>query len=203
MARSESAEATSEARKALCKDFYGEEYEVSESGIAKTKFGHTYISDPNQPLSKRNKTIADMLAVGYKKIDIARQLGLSSQLITIVSRDPRVMQRIEDSQLSMAEQAKNLLNESVLTAATNVVNAVEGGDLKESHFVLSHAGIVEQKSQPNAGANINLNFGDWLSSGSNTKEIHSESISETRKQPKIITDASDLEDDQSDGGCRL
>ena len=202
MAGRPSREETRKAREKLLRDHGEEDVEVGHEGLIKTSHGYSYISNPHKPLSEKNRMIADLLAVGMKPRAIASQFDMGAHTVRLIGKDPRVRQIIRETQKSMTEQAKDLLNESVMTAATNVVSAVDRGDLKESHFVLGQAGITDrQPSQPNAGANINLNFADWLSKGTDTKEIHAESISETRSN-RVVSDAT-LIDDQSDGGHRL
>jgi predicted transcriptional regulator len=198
------AERTKRAREKVLLDIYGEDTEVPlEASALSTSRGHCYISDPTRELSPRKKLIGDLVAQGMKQTEIAKHLGISKTSVCTSVRDPRVYQYIEEARKDLTSQAKELLNGAVLKAATNVVDAVEKGDLKESHFILGHSGIVEKRESANSSP-ININFGDWLLQGSNTKEMHNDAIANTHEVQRVdyITDV-DLLPENTEGGERL
>lgn len=167
------------------KQHFGEDAQVDKSTgsymIKDTKGNKAVASNVLEPLSPTKCIIADLAASGMNAVEIANAMHkqgsrgqgkgktTSASYYRKVLKDPRVRERIENSISSHTEEARAIINSTVRDAAHNIADAVREGDLKESRFVLGTVGINEKKEST---SNINLDFGSWLSSTENTKQIH-------------------------------
>jgi len=136
-----------------------------------------YITNPTTQLSVRHELVADLAATGMKPVDIARTLKKDPTTLSgsghynMLLRDPRIRQAVKDKVGDALNVAKDNLRNSVIRASENVTNAVNSGDLKMSQYVLGTQGLTE-KPKETTQANVTLDFGSWLSSVSNTKDMH-------------------------------
>ena len=175
------AKSTAAAKRKFLAEIYGDEDVVEfdeATGKAKINGETIYLTSPTRRLSMRHELVADLAATGMKPTDIGRQLSASGtpqannhygQLL----RDPRIRARSQGQVISVLEEAQEKLKSSVVTAATNIHNAVLSGDVGVSKYVLATQGIIEKKDNPKANTtNVNMDFGSWLSSVSNTKDMH-------------------------------
>lgn len=169
--------------------------EVLPTGHAKIDGELAYVISPKKrQLSIRHELIAELAATGMKPADIARMVktnpgatdgGHYGRLL----RDPRIKAAAQAHAADVVGEAKEILKSAVIDAATNIKNSVLQGDVKTSQYVLGVAGIGEAKHS--APSTVNVNFGQWLSSFTDTKNMHSDAIDVT--QANLVTNASEVE----------
>ena len=162
----------------MLEELYGEGLEQfsTKTGLAKVNGQYAYILDPKRELTMRHELIAALGSAGMKPADIARQLktnpektdsGHYSRLL----RDPRIRALARDKAGDVLEVAQEKLRSVVVKSAENIAQAVNAGDLKMSQYTLGTQGVTD-KPVAASGGNVTINFGDWLSSYENTKDIH-------------------------------
>lgn len=173
------AQHTGEAKLRYLKEVYGDEADIEfddKTGLAKINGESIYLTSPTRRLSLRHELVADLASIGMRPASIKRELAPGTNAANSghygrLLRDPRIRARATAGTEEVIAAAKAKLQSSVVTAAENIHNAVCAGDLKQSQYVLATQGITEKK-ETNSNVNVNMDFGSWLSSVSNTKEMH-------------------------------
>jgi len=180
----------------MLQELYAEDLEQfnSKTGLAKINGQYAYILDPKRELTMRHELVAALASAGMKPADIARQLktnpektdsGHYSRLL----RDPRIRALARGKAADVLEVAQAKLRNAVVQSAENIASAVKAGDLKMSQYVLGTQGVTDKPVAASNG-NVTINFGDWLSSYENTKDIHT--IPAEAEVVEIETDATNL-----------
>jgi len=135
-----------------------------------------WIPDPKRGLSFTQELIAELSGAGMSPTKIARMFNYTSPGTPMhykyTLRDPRLKARKEKARAEILREAKEKLHGSVLTAADNVVDAVNKGDYKASLFVLGTQGITDKPQPQHTTNNLRMDFGSWLSEAANTKQMH-------------------------------
>ena len=142
-----------------------EEYD-EVTGLGKINGESAYILDPSKELSFRHMLVAELGSLGYKGSDIAKMLKTNPEKsdgghYARLLRDPKILTQTKEKLADNTKAAKEILRESLTTAAQNVAAAVDRGDLKQSQYVLGTQGI-SARPQNNNTTNINVGFGEWL-----------------------------------------
>ena len=179
---------------ALLKDLHGEDgfEEIEGSNHLRINGERAYVLDPTRSLSVRHELVADLAATGLKPAEIGRLVksnGSKSDggYYATLLRDPRMRQRARCEIGDALEQAKAKIKSVVVKAAENISEAVQQGDLKESHFVLATQGVTDKL--PPVSNNVNLDFGSLLGQLKNTKQIHDISGNTAERKIHEDTDA--------------
>ncbi len=168
---------TGKAKQAMLEEIYGDEATIEldqVTGKAKINGELCYITAPTRRLSVRHQLIADLAGAGLKGTDIGRALGAkspqSANHYNQLLRDPRIRARANAKTADVTAEATSILKEATTQAARNIHTAVMGGDVGVSKYVLATQGITEKKDHAPSGPSVNMDFGSWLSSVSNTKD---------------------------------
>jgi sirohydrochlorin ferrochelatase len=159
------------------KELYGEDgfEEIEGDNRHRINGQRAYVLDPTRELTVRHELIADLAAAGLKPAQIGRLVKSNGRTdggyYASLLRDPRMRERTRNTAVNdVLEKAKEKISSSVTKAAENIYDAVQGGDVKVSQYVLATQGITD-KPMTNQ-TNVNLDFGAWLSGVTNTKTMH-------------------------------
>lgn len=178
-----------EAKEALLKDHYGDDFDFdTKTGLAKIGGRRAYVLDPTRELSIRHELIAELAASGLKPKQIARMCKTNPHLpdgnhYAHLLHDPRVRALAREKIKDRVGEAQGIMRDAVVKAAENVSHAVNRGDMKMSTYVLDSQGIGKQSGSGGGNTNINMNFGDWLSSFRDTKKEHTINPEEGQTEP--------------------
>jgi hypothetical protein len=139
--------------------------EIEGSNHIRINGERAYVLDPTRALSVKHELVADLAATGLKPAEIGRLIKTNASksdggYYATLLRDPRIRSRARSNVSDVVDLAKEKLKGVVTKATQNICDAVEAGDVKESHFVLAVQGVSDKA--PPIQANVNLDFGSWM-----------------------------------------
>lgn len=114
-------------------------------------------------LDEKRLRLAEMLASGYKPIEIAEELGVSTGWVRTHKRDGDVVKIVNDLQSEALESAKRYLVSKTVKAAKTIGTLMEFSkdekvQLAAAKDLLERGGIKINESQQSVGTTINFNF---------------------------------------------
>jgi hypothetical protein len=183
-----------QAKRDMLAELHGEEgFEEMADGKFMIDGERAYILDPTRSLNVRHELLADLAATGMKPAEIARLIKTNGSksdggYYATLLRDPRIRSRARSEIADVVDTAKENIRNVVVKASENIALAVNAGDVKLSQYVLATQGLTDK--QPAVSPSVHLDFGSWLGTIQNTKQVHD--ITGNTAARKIISDESAL-----------